>query len=126
MINGAHWLLYSKDVTADRAFFRDTLGLQFVDVGQGWLIFKAPPSELALHPVEGEPFVQKHAEHELVGAILYLMCDDIDATLKMLKAKDVPCTPSEPAPWGRFSIIGLPSGGKIGLYQPAHKVAYDL
>ena len=87
MINGAHWLLYSKDAAADRAFLRDTLGLQFVDVGQGWLIFKAPPSELAMHPVEGEPFVQKHAEHELIGAILYLMCDDIDATLKMLKAK---------------------------------------
>src|SRR5687767_14516094 len=118
MINGAHWLLYSKDPDADRTFFRDVLQLKSVDVGGGWLIFKSPPSELACHPVEdGKPFVQKHAEHDLLGAVLYLMCDDIDATLTMLKGKNVPCTATEEAPWGRIAIIDLPSGGSIGLYQ---------
>ena len=32
------------------AFFRDVLGFPFVDAGQGWLIFKLPPAEAAIHP----------------------------------------------------------------------------
>lgn len=36
MISGAHAIIYSQDATADRAFFRDVLGLPNVDVGQGW------------------------------------------------------------------------------------------
>ncbi|HEY2463278.1 MAG TPA: hypothetical protein VGI32_04415 [Steroidobacteraceae bacterium] len=39
MIFGAHVVLYSKDAAADRAFFRDVLGLKSIDAGHGWLIF---------------------------------------------------------------------------------------
>lgn len=35
MINGAHCIIYSKDAEADRAFFKDVLGLPHVDVGRG-------------------------------------------------------------------------------------------
>jgi catechol 2,3-dioxygenase-like lactoylglutathione lyase family enzyme len=52
VIIGAHVLLYSQDPEADRAFFRHVLGLRGVDIGHGWLIFKLPPSEAALHPAE--------------------------------------------------------------------------
>ncbi len=52
MINGAHVIIYSTDADADRAFFRDVLGLSHVDVGDGWLIFGLPPSEVAVHPTE--------------------------------------------------------------------------
>lgn len=52
MINGAHVVLYSADADADRAFLRDVLGLAHVDVGDGWLIFALPPSEVAVHPAE--------------------------------------------------------------------------
>src|SRR6185369_9721238 len=76
MIIGAHFLLYSKDPEADRAFFRDVLQFRAVDVGQGWLIFALPPAELGIHPSNGE-FVQAHAEHPILGAVLYLMCDDL-------------------------------------------------
>jgi len=38
MIFGAHIVLYSKDSEADRAFFKDILGLKSVDAGRGWLI----------------------------------------------------------------------------------------
>ena len=62
MIFGAHFLLYSTQPEADRAFFRDVLGCRFVDVGGGWLIFALPPAELAVHPSGGE-FIQRHAEH---------------------------------------------------------------
>ena len=47
MIIGAHVVLYSKDAEADRAFFRDILGLKSVDAGRGWLIFALPPAEAA-------------------------------------------------------------------------------
>lgn len=50
MIFGAHVVVYSKDATADRAFFRDVLGLLSVDAGHGWLIFELPPAEVAVHP----------------------------------------------------------------------------
>ena len=124
MINGAHFLLYSTNPEADRAFIRDVLAFRSIDVGHGWLIFGLPASELAVHPADG-PFVQKHAEHELLGVVLYLMCDDVQQEIARLEQKQVPCAPVEQAPWGRFTLIGLPSGGKIGLYQPSHPTALN-
>jgi hypothetical protein len=59
MIVGAHVVVYSKDPTADRAFFREVLGTSSVDAGHGWLIFALPPAELAVHPAE------EHAGDEL-------------------------------------------------------------
>jgi hypothetical protein len=42
----------SSDPDADRAFFKDVLKLTNVDVGEGWLIFRLPPTEVAVHPSE--------------------------------------------------------------------------
>ena len=125
MIIGAHFLLYSKDPEADRAFFRDVLGFRYVDVGEGWMIFAMPPAEAGIHPLDGE-FSQRHAGHDLLGAVLYLMCDDLEALIKSLEAKNVRCTEVEKAPWGIKTTIPLPSGGAIGLYQPAHPTALNL
>jgi catechol 2,3-dioxygenase-like lactoylglutathione lyase family enzyme len=49
MITGAHFLLYSPDADADRAFFRDVLGFRAVDAGGGWLIFALPPAEIGVY-----------------------------------------------------------------------------
>jgi len=125
MIIGTHFLLYSKDAEADRAFFRDVLGFRFIDAGEGWLIFAMPPAEAGIHPLEGK-FTQLHGGHELLGAVLYLMCDDLDALIASLKARKVRCSKVETAPWGRVTTIPLPSGGRIGLYQPVHPTALDL
>ena len=92
MIRGAHFLIYSQDPDADRLFFRDVLNLRSVDLGHNWLIFALPPAELAVHPAENN-FVQKHAEHELLGSVLYLMCDDLEQTMAELKNKNVICSP---------------------------------
>jgi catechol 2,3-dioxygenase-like lactoylglutathione lyase family enzyme len=119
MITGAHFLLYSKDADADRQFLRDVLGFRGVDAGEGWLIFALPPAEIAVHP-SSENFVQRHAEHELLGAVLYLMCDDLASSTKALKQKGVTTTEVEKADWGIKTTIRLPSGGEIGLYQPTH------
>ena|ERR1700737_3690590 len=125
MITGAHFLLYSKDPEADRLFFRDVLGFRAVDAGKGWLIFALPPAEMGVHPSNGD-FVQRHAEHDLVGAVLYLMCDQLRSFIKSLEAKNVRCTEIEEAEWGMKTTIRLPSGGKIGLYQPSHPTALEL
>jgi hypothetical protein len=122
MINGAHFLFYSKDPEADRAFFRDVLKFRFVDVGHGWLIFAMPPAEVGIHPSEGE-FVQSHGGETLIGAVLYLMCDELKATVADLKSRGVECTAVQEAPWGSKTTFKLPSGGEIGLYQPSHATA---
>jgi catechol 2,3-dioxygenase-like lactoylglutathione lyase family enzyme len=125
MITGAHFLLYSRDAEADRSFFRDVLGFRAVDAGDGWLIFALPPAEMGAHPASGD-FVQRHAEHTLLGTILYLMCDELRSTIKSLEAKNVTCTEIEEAEWGLKTTIRLPSGGEIGLYQPTHPTALGL
>jgi predicted enzyme related to lactoylglutathione lyase len=122
MIVGVHWLLYSQDPEADRAFLRDVLDLRAVDAGGGWLIFALPPSELAVHPGSGE-FVQRHAEHSMTGSVLYLMCDDLRKTMDALQQKGGVLAPVTEAPWGLATSIRLPSGGEIGLYQPSHPTA---
>ncbi len=124
MITGAHFLLYSEDPAADRAFFRDVLGLRAVDAGEGWLIFALPAAELGIHPSSGR-FVQRHAEHDLLGVLLYLMCDDLPSFIATLAAKGVRCTAIQEAEWGRSTTLPLPSGGAIGLYQPTHPTAFD-
>src|SRR5258708_39974375 len=124
MIIGAHFLLYSKDPDGDRAFFRDVLELKSVDAGGGWLIFKLPPAEMGVHPGSGE-FVQSHGEHDLLGTVLYFLCDDLNATMASLQTQGVACSSPMEAEWGIATTVPLPSGGRIGLYQPKHALALD-
>lgn len=125
MINGAHFLIYSKDAEADRAFFRDVLGFRSIDAGEGWLIFALPPAEIAFHPARRND-LQRQGGHALVGTVLYLMCDDLRGLIKSLKARKVKCDKISKARWGSNTTIRLPSGGEIGLYQPTHLTAHGL
>jgi catechol 2,3-dioxygenase-like lactoylglutathione lyase family enzyme len=125
MITGAHVLLYSNDPEADRVFFRDVLEFRSVDAGHGWLIFKLPPAEAALHPTDNHG-AQARAAHSPLGAELYLMCDDLQALIESLAAKNVVCGPIDRVRWGIKTTIRLPSGGEIGLYQPMHPTALEL
>jgi hypothetical protein len=125
MITGAHLLLYSTNPEADRTFIRDVLEFRSVDVGHGWLIFALPPAELAVHPVDGS-FAESHAGHHLLGAVLYLMCDDLRSMVQSLEARNINCTPVSEAEWGIRTTIPLPSGGEIGLYQPKHRTAIGM
>jgi predicted enzyme related to lactoylglutathione lyase len=125
MIIGTHFLVYSKNPEADRAFFRDVLGFASVDAGGGWLIFAMSPAEAGIHPLE-EEVSQQHGGEPMLGAVLYLMCDDLDAQIASLRKKHVVCTKIQTANWGRVTTIPLPSGGHIGLYQPSHPTALNL
>jgi hypothetical protein len=122
MITGAHFLFYSQDPDGDRAFLRDILGFKSVDAGGGWLIFALPPAEIAVHPAE-QPFLHPHAEQSLAGAVLYLMCDDLPGEIRRLESKKVPCSKVDRENWGSFTTFALPSGGRVGLYQPTHPIA---
>ncbi|WP_319456402.1 MULTISPECIES: extradiol dioxygenase [unclassified Mycobacterium] len=115
MITGAHVILYSRDADADRIFLRDVLGYPHVDAGGGWLIFKLPPAEVAVHPAESTE------SHEL-----YLMCDDVNATIEQLANKGVDCGPVSDQGWGLLTSIQLPGGGQLGLYEPRHPKATEL
>ncbi|MEU6373143.1 VOC family protein [Streptomyces sp. NPDC046909] len=110
MINGAHVVIHSRDSEADRDFLREVLGWSHVDAGRGWLIFKAPPTEVACHPTDGE------ATYELM-----LMCDDVEATTAELANKGVAFVrPLQDAGWGRVTGFRLPGGAEVGLYEPRH------
>ena len=121
MMTGAHVLLYSRNADADRAFVRDVLKFDFVDVGHGWLIFKLPPAEVAVHPLEDAG--ARGAAEDVVRAEMYLMCADLDETMKALAAKGVRCGEISKERWGVRTTIPLPSGGRLGLYQPLHATA---
>src|SRR5215467_2413642 len=113
MITGMHAVIYTRNAEADRAFFRDVLGFSAVDAGGGWLIFAAPPSELACHPAES------NGKHEL-----YLMCDDLRAEIVRLAEKGIACGPISNQRWGLLATLRLPGGGDLGLYEPHHPTAY--
>ena len=102
--------MFSPAAEKVRAFFADVLGLASVDAGCGWLIFALPPAELAVHPADGD------GRHEL-----YLMCDDIHATLAELRDKGVEVARGvSDQGWGLLAAIRLPDGGELPIYQPRH------
>ena len=110
MITGVHATIFTSDADGVRAFFREVLGLSWVDAGGGWLIFALPPAELAAHPTE------ESGHHEL-----YLMCDDIQATVAELKAKGVEFTDEiSDEGFGLMTSLRLPGGSELGLYEPRH------
>ena len=110
MITGAHTVISSEDADATREFLRDVLELDAVDAGGGWLIFALPPGELAAHPSD------IGGRHEL-----FLMCDDIEATVHELRSRGVEFTgPIHDEGWGRVTALRVPGAGSLGLYEPRH------
>ena len=109
-VTGVHAIRFTERPEEVRAFLADKLELPSVDAGGGWLIFALPPAELAAHPTEGGP------HHDL-----YLMCDDIEATVAELEDKGVELArPISDEGFGRITALRLPDGGELGLYQPRH------
>jgi predicted enzyme related to lactoylglutathione lyase len=112
VITGVHAIVFSSEAEKVRAFFGDVLGLSSLDAGGGWLIFALPPAELAVHPVEGDG----DTRHEL-----YLMCDNIQATLAELKDKGVEVAREvTDQGWGLLAAICLPDGSEFPIYEPRH------
>jgi len=112
MITGIHAVIFSKGADGVRAFLRDVLGFWSVDAGDGWLIFALPPAELAAHPTDGA------GRHEL-----YLMCDDVHATVVELERRGVAVSqPISDEGFGLVTAIEMPGGAELGLYEPRHPI----
>ena len=111
-ITGVHALIYTSEPEAVRATFRDVFGFHHVDAGDGWLIFRLPPAELGIHPAE-------RPKHEFA-----LMCDDLEATLAELGARGIEFA-GEPKDesYGITTVMRLPGGAEIQLYEPRHPTA---
>jgi predicted enzyme related to lactoylglutathione lyase len=113
VIAATHILIYADDAEAARAFLRDVLGWENIDAGEGWLIFALPPAELGVHPAEERGPSGTHA--------LFLMCHDIEDTVRELEAKGAEFTmPVTDAGFGLITHLRIPGGGEIGLYEPKH------
>ncbi|MCY3911944.1 MAG: extradiol dioxygenase [Chloroflexi bacterium] len=115
MFIGVHSLIFTKDAEAARAFFRDVLEFPWVNAGDGWLVFALPPTEVGLHPEEGD------RDHEL-----HLLCDDLHATVARLQAKGVKLIePIHEEEWGIATRIEVPGDAWIGIYQPKHPLVIE-
>ena len=122
MITSAHAIIYAEDAEQARAFLRDVLAMPYVDAQGGWLIFKLPPAELGIHPAGDPDSAAPGGHHEL-----YLMCDDVEATVAELTAKGVKFTaPIQDRGFGLVTRFQVPGAGEIGLYQPKHPTAHDV
>lgn len=107
MMHGAHIIVYSTDVDADRAFIDDVLELSHVDVSHGSLVFGLPPAEVAVHSAE------TGGNHEL-----FFMCANVDTFIVEATEKGVACGEIEDLGFGRLTRMTLPGGGAIGVYEP--------
>ena len=128
MVTSIHALVYSDDAPATRAFLRDVLGWPYVvheESDPGWLIFKTGPSEMGVHPTQGEWEGEAYSSPRKHS--VSLMCDNVAATMAELSAKGAEFR-GEPQDFG-FGIgvmMALPGADDIFLYQPKHPKAYDL
>ena len=120
-IVGAHALFYTSEPEKLRATLRDVFGWKHVDAGGGWLIFALPPAELGVHPAEG-PNWTSGVRHQLS-----LMCDDIHATVRDLRAKGIEVRGEpEDEGFGITATMVLPGGVEVMVYEPRHAVAISL
>ena len=142
MITGTHLLLYTDDPVATRAFFRDVLRWPFVsegergDAGVGgagtggadpseWLIFRAGPSELGVHPTSWvhEGTASGSPRHHQIS----FLCDDLEATTSELAGRGATFAgdPVEMG-FGRGVMLHVPGADDVLVYEPHHAVAAHL
>jgi predicted enzyme related to lactoylglutathione lyase len=114
MIRGVHTMFYSSHAAELRAFLRDKLGFPATDVGEGWLIFDLPEADMGVHPTEeggvpsGTPDISFY-------------CDDIEATVRELKARGVELTSEiQDMGYGLVTHFKAPGGLELQLYQPRY------
>jgi hypothetical protein len=115
MIRGMHAMFYSSEAEALRTFIRDKLGLNGVDVGEGWLIFDAPEADLGVHPDRGQrsPVRDRWTFRSTATTS--------SATVKDLTSRGVEFVhPVEDHGYGLVTRFKVPGGFDVQLYQPRY------
>ena len=107
---GDHSINFSTNPEADRAFFKNLLRLDHVDVCGGWLIVSLPPSGVAFHPSD------ENDHHEL-----YLMVDDVRPFIAKMNRHAVACSAVQTEPWGHLTHVALPGGARVRVYEALHE-----
>ena len=80
---------------------------------------------MGVHPTHREWQGQSYdcPRHHLIA----LMCGNIETTVAELRAKGAPFRgPIEQREYGRVIMMAVPGTDDIQLYQPTHKLAYNL
>lgn len=114
MIRGVHTMFYSSKPEELRAFLRDKLGFSSTDVGGGWLIFDLPEADMGVHPAEGGEMPSGTPD-------ISFYCDDIEATVRELKARGVEFTDEvRDMGYGLVTHLEVPGDFAIQLYQPKY------
>jgi catechol 2,3-dioxygenase-like lactoylglutathione lyase family enzyme len=116
MIKGVHTMFYSSQADELRTFLRDKLDFRdFVDAGDGWLIFNFGKGELAAHPTDDEGSPTSGT------ADISFYCDDLDKTMAELKGRGVQFADGvEERGYGRVARIKMPGNFEVELYQPLY------
>lgn len=114
-IIGVHLLINTPEPEDTRSVLADAFGFDNIDIGDGWLLFRLPAAELAVHPSDG---ATNHA--------ISFVCDDIEATIAELQTRGVAVkeTPVEMG-WGIATTVELPGGASVMIYEPRHPLAID-
>jgi hypothetical protein len=102
-------MFYSPHADELRAFFRDKLGMPYIDAGGGWLIFNPPGAEVGCHPGD-------EVRHDIS-----FYCDEIQSTVAELKSRGVEFTADiADHGYGFVTHIIAPGDLHIQLYQPKY------
>lgn len=106
-------MLYSSKAGELRAFFRDKLGLEATDVGDGWLIFDLPEADLGCHPSDEQTPSGTHD--------ISFYCEDIETTVEELRSRGVEFVQDiEDQDWGKVTRFKVPGGFELMLYEPSY------
>jgi catechol 2,3-dioxygenase-like lactoylglutathione lyase family enzyme len=115
MIKGVHTMFYSSAAEEMRTFLRDKIGFEATDIGGGWLIFKIPEADMGCHPADAS----QGAPSGMQDISFY--CDDIEETVKELKAKGVKFKGEiEDHGYGLVTYFQVPGDFYIQLYEPKY------
>lgn len=107
MFSVGHMVIFSTKPEEDRALMAKLMPGTPVDVGGGWMIYPMPPSEIAIHPSDGD------VHHEI-----HFHVTDIAAARARLSELGVESTEPNDLGYGLVSAFKLPGGSTIGFYQP--------
>ncbi|MEM9548319.1 MAG: VOC family protein [Bacteroidota bacterium] len=117
MIKGVHTMFYSSKAIELRAFLRDVIGFKATDIGDGWLIFDLPESDMGVHPTGDSGHMTPPSGTHNIS----FYCDDIEQTVNELKEKGVEFKGEiEDQGFGWVTYFKVPGDFYLQLYQPKY------